>query len=636
MPTLTLPGNDTMDVEPGTQVREVMDQINLPPGEYIAAKLNGNWVDLYHEIEEDADFALIPLESEDGLYILRHSTAHLTAQAVLRLFPDAKLGVGPPIDDGFYYDFKVDEPFTPEDLEAIEEEMETIVDEDHDIRREEVSEEEAMDLMNERGQDLKLELIEQFQEGETISIYRQGEFTDLCRGPHLTSTGEIKTFKLQRATGAYWRGDERRDQMQRIYGTAFPDQDALEEHLERIEKAKQRDHRKLGQQLDLFDFTEHAPAHPIFLPNGTTVYNELIDYIRQWYWEQDYQEVKTPQIYRTSLWEQSGHADAYEDNMYFIEDGEEGVKPMNCPGHTLIFNRDVRSYRDLPIRYADFGRLHRQERSGVTHGLTRVMSFQQDDAHIFCTPDQIDVEVGKVINMILAVYEDFGFDDVSISLSTRPQDSIGGDEMWKNAHDALAAAMDGQEIDYEIDEGEGAFYGPKIDFHVHDALGRDWQIGTIQLDFSMPKRFDLEYVDEEDNRQRPVMIHRAVFGSIERFLGILIEHYGGAFPFWLAPEQVRILPISEHQREYAEELTQRLKDEGIRVHLDDRDETLSYRIRNGEKQKVPYLLIVGDDEVEAQTVSVRDRDEGDIGEKSVDAFVQEHCDQSAPEPKPAE
>ncbi len=624
-----------MTVEPGTQVREVMDQINLPPGEYIAAKLNGNWVDLYHQIQKDAEFELIPLESEDGLYILRHSTAHLTAQAVLRLFPDAKLGVGPPIDDGFYYDFKVDEPFTPDDLDAIEEEMQTIVEEDHDIRREEVSEEKAIDIMEDRGQNLKLELIEQFQEGETISIYRQGEFTDLCRGPHLTSTGQIKTFTLQRATGAYWRGDERRDQMQRIYGTAFPDEDALQEHLERIEEAKKRDHRKLGQQLDLFDFTEHAPAHPIFLPNGTTVYNELIDYIRQWYWQQDYQEVKTPQIYRTSLWEQSGHADAYEENMYFIEDGEEGVKPMNCPGHALIFNRDVRSYRDLPIRYADFGRLHRRERSGVTHGLTRVMSFQQDDAHIFCTPDQIDVEVGKVINMILTVYEDFGFDDVSISLSTRPQDSIGGDDMWQNAHDALSDAMDAQDINYQIDEGEGAFYGPKIDFHVHDALGRDWQIGTIQLDFSMPKRFDLEYVDEQDDRQRPVMIHRAVFGSIERFLGILIEHYGGAFPFWLAPEQVRILPISEHQREYAEQLTKRLKEEGIRVHLDDRDETLSYRIRNGEKQKVPYLLIVGGDEVEAETVSVRDREEGDIGEQSLDEFIQEHCDLSAPEPKPA-
>ncbi len=632
MPTLSLPGGDRMDVEPGTEVQEVMDRINLPPGEYVAGKINGNWVDLYHEIEEDGEFELIPLESEDGLYILRHSTAHLTAQAVLRLFPGAKLGIGPPIDEGFYYDFKVDDPFTPEDLEAIEDEMKTIVEEDHDIRREEVSEAEAVEIMEDHDQDLKLELIEQFQEGETISIYRQGEFTDLCRGPHLTSTGQIKTFTLQRATGAYWRGDERRAQMQRIYGTAFPDEGALEDYLERIEKAKQRDHRKLGRQLDLFDFTEHAPAHPIFLPAGTTVYNELIDYIRQWYWEQNYQEVKTPQIYRTSLWEKSGHADAYEENMYFIEDQQEGVKPMNCPGHALIFKRDVRSYRDLPLRYADFGRLHRRERSGVTHGLTRVMSFQQDDAHIFCTPDQINEEVGKVVDMILTVYKDFGFDDVSISLSTRPQDAIGGDEMWDHAHSALSSAMDRKEIDYEIDEGEGAFYGPKIDFHVQDALSRDWQIGTIQLDFSMPKRFDLEYIDEEDNRCRPVMIHRAVFGSIERFLGILIEHYGGAFPFWLAPEQVRILPISEHQQEYAEQITQRLKREGVRVQLDDRDETLSYRIRNGEKQKVPYLLIVGDDEVEDGTVSVRDREEGDLGAEPLEAFLEQRCEQSAPEP----
>jgi len=632
MPELTLPGGDSLEVAPGTQVRDLMDEINLPPGEYVAAKINGEQVDLYHEIEEDGSFELIPLESEEGLYILRHSTAHLTAQAVLRLFPDAQLGVGPPIDDGYYYDFNVEEPFTPEDLEAIESEMETIVEEDHDIRREEVSEDEAMSIMQDRGQDLKLELIEQFQEGETISIYRQGEFVDLCRGPHLESTGDVRTFKLQRVTGAYWRGDERRDQMQRIYGTAFPSGDELEEHLEKIEKAKQRDHRKLGQQLDLFDFTDHAPAHPIFLPNGTVLYNELTDYIRQWYWEQDYEEVKTPQIYRTDLWEKSGHADAYEENMFFIEGEEEGVKPMNCPGHALIYARDIRSYRDLPIRYADFGRLHRQERTGVTHGLTRVKSFQQDDAHIFCTPDQINEEVGKVIDMVLSVYEDFGFEDVDVSLSTRPPDSIGSDRRWKKARTGLSSAMENQGLSYEIDEGEGAFYGPKIDFHVNDALGRGWQIGTIQLDFSMPERFDLEYIDENDDRKRPVMIHRAAFGSIERFLGILIEHYGGAFPFWLAPEQVRVLPISEDQQSYAREVTGRLKSAGIRVEIDDRDETLSYRIRHGEKQKIPYLLIVGDNEVEDETVSVRDREEGDQGATPLKDFVETLRDQTRPGP----
>ncbi len=632
MPELSLPGGDKLEVEEGTTVEEVKEMINLPPGDYIAGKINGRTVDLYHEITEDAEFELVSLDSDDGLYILRHSTAHLTAQAVCRLFPDAQLGVGPPIDNGFYYDFKVDQPFTPEDLEKIEEEMHNIVEENLAIQRREVPEEEAVEVMADRDQELKLELIEQFQEGEVISLYEQGEFVDLCRGPHLSETGEIRTFELQRVTGAYWRGDETRDQMQRIYGTAFPTDEQLQEYLESVEKAKQRDHRKLGQQLSLFDFTDHAPAHPIFLPNGTTIYNELKSYIREWYREQNYEEVISPQIYRSSLWEKSGHADAYEENMYFIEEEEEGVKPMNCPGHALIYARDLRSYRDLPIRYADFSRLHRKERSGVTHGLTRVRSFQQDDAHIFCTPEQVNEEVGNVIDMVMSIYEDFAFEDVETALSTRPPKSIGSDEMWERAEGDLAGALKDRGIDFERDEGEGAFYGPKIDFYVSDALNREWQLGTIQLDFSMPERFDLEYVDPEDNRERPVMIHRAVFGSIERFIGILIEHYGGNFPFWLAPEQVRVLPVSEDQSEYARDVRDQLHDAGVRVQVDDRDETLSYRIREGEKQKVPYLLIVGDREVEDGTVSVRDREEGDIGAVSVSAFIKKTEEEPVPGP----
>lgn len=610
---VTLPDETTLELPEDSTVQDAAEKIDYHFGTVVGGKIDGEWVDASEPLEHGCEVSIIPLDSEEGRYMLRHTTAHVTAQAVCRLYPEAQLGVGPPIDNGYYYDFKVDDPFTPEDLEKIETEMEKIIESDLKIHRKEVSEDEAREIMQDRDQDLKLELIDQFQEGTVISMYEQGEFIDLCRGPHLPSTGCIPSWQVQRATGAYWRGDETRDQMQRIYGTAFPSESELEEHLERIEEAKKRDHRRLGQKLSLFDFSEVAPAHPIFLPKGTILYNKLIEHIREKYDRYGYQEVKTPQLYRKELWEQSGHAENYRENMYFLEDGEEGIKPMNCPAHTLIFSRDIRSYNDLPIRMADFGRLHRRERSGVTHGLTRVRSFQQDDAHIFCTPEQVQEEVRSVIQMMSEVYNEFEFDDTKIFLATRPPKSIGSDEMWNEAQTSLKQALENADKSFEIEEEDGAFYGPKVDFYVSDVLDRDWQLGTIQLDFALPERFDLEYITPDDTRERPVMIHRALLGSLERFLGILIEHYGGEFPLWLAPEQIRILPVSEQQSDYAAEIADKLSEESFRNHVDDRDETLSYRIRQGELQKVPYLLIVGDREVEAGNVSIRTREEGDIG-----------------------
>ncbi|MBI4297443.1 MAG: threonine--tRNA ligase [Chloroflexi bacterium] len=536
---------------------------------------------------------------------MRHSASHVMAEAVLSLFPEAKLGIGPPTEDGFYYDFDLPRPLTPEDLENIEKRMQGTVAQDLPFVRREIDRETVRELFS--RQPFKLELIDGIPVGEGLSTYTHGSFTDLCEGPHVESTGKIKAVKLLSVAGSYWRGDERRPMLQRIYGTAYESQEALAEHLKRLEEAARRDHRKLGRELELFMFDPIAPASPFFLPKGAVVYNLLVAYVRSLYQRYGYQEVITPQIFSTELWKRSGHYDNYRDNMFFtaVEDREYGVKPMNCPGHALMYASKLRSYRDLPVRYADFGRLHRFERSGVTHGLTRVRTFSQDDAHIFCAPEQIYQEVERFIQMVLESYRLFRFLEVRVALSLRPERRVGSDDMWSRAEEALEEVLHAMEMPFERKPGEGAFYGPKIDFFVPDALGREWQLGTVQLDFSMPERFDLEYVAEDGAKRRPVMIHRAMLGTIERFLGVLIEHYGGVFPFWLAPVQGVVVPIADRHGEYAKALQQRLAGKGYRVEVDLRSERMNLKIREAQIQKVPYMLIVGDEESSHGTVTVR-------------------------------
>ena len=549
---------------------------------------------------------------------LRHSAAHVMAGAVTSLFPDAKLGIGPPTEDGFYYDFLVDRPFTPEDLEAIDARMREDLAKNLPFEFGELSPKDSNERFSD--QQFKLEIIEEVPADEPITTYRHGEFEDLCRGPHVESTGAIPAFKLLSVAGAYWRGDERRPMLQRIYGTAFESQDALDDYLKRLEEAQRRDHRKLGTELGLFLFDPIAPASPFFLPKGATVYNLLVNYVRELYQRYGYQEVITPQVFSTELWKRSGHYDTYRENMLFIQidDREYGIKPMNCPAHALMYGAQLHSYRELPVRYADFGRLHRYERSGVTHGLTRVRTFSQDDAHIFCTPEQIAEETHGFIQMLTEAYELFHFDDLRIALSLRPEKRIGSDEMWDRAEAALEAVLRDSQSTYQSKPGEGAFYGPKIDFFVPDALGREWQLGTIQLDFSLPERFDLEYVAEDGSRRRPVVLHRAIVGSLERFLGILIEHYAGAFPAWLAPVQAVVIPITDRHLEYASQVQSRLASKGLRVETDARNERMNAKVRQAQLQKVPYMLIVGDREVEQGAVAVRLRSGQDHGAMSLD------------------
>ncbi len=557
----------------------------------------------------------------DYRHRLRHSTAHVMAGAVLELFPEAKLAIGPSIEDGFYYDFQVSRPFTPEDLETIEERMRREITADVAFERHELSRDEAEKQF--AGQPFKLEIIEGIPGDVAISTYRHGGFEDLCEGPHVESTAAIAAFNLLSVAGAYWRGDENQPMLQRIYGTAFESQEALDSHLSMLEEAQRRDHRVLGKELGLFMMDPIAPASPFFLPKGTIVYNLLINYVRELYQRYGYQEVITPQIFDSELWKRSGHYENYQENMYFIqvEEREYGVKPMNCPGHALIYASDLRSYRDLPMRIADFGRLHRYERSGVTHGLTRVRSFVQDDAHIFCTTEQIQAEVKGFIQMLTEAYTLLHFDDIRVALSLRPEKRIGADEVWDSAEAALEAVLNDTGMAYESKPGEGAFYGPKIDFFVPDALGREWQLGTIQLDFSMPERFDLEYVAEDGTRQRPVMLHRAMLGAIERFMGILIEHFGGAFPVWLAPVQAVIIPIADRHLEYARTVETRLAAAGIRIEVDDRGERMNAKVRHAQLQKVPYMLIVGDREAEDDAVSVRLRSGENPGPTPVESAL---------------
>jgi threonyl-tRNA synthetase len=555
----------------------------------------------------------------DKLATIRHTASHIMAQAVTRLYPGVKLAIGPAIDNGFYYDFDTDTPITQEALSAIEAEMKKIIKENLQIRRFELPREEAKALM--KDQPYKLELIDELPEGEVISFYKQGEFVDLCAGPHLRYTSQLKAYKLINVTGAYWRGDEKNKMLQRVYGTAFENKDSLNAYLEALEEAKKRDHRKLGKELDLFMMVDEGPGFPFFLPKGMIIRNLLEDFWRQEHEKAGYEEIKTPIILNEALWHQSGHWDHYQDNMYFttIDEGNYAVKPMNCPGGILAYKRRMWSYRDLPIRMAEMGLVHRHELSGTLHGLMRVRCFTQDDAHIYMLPEQIHDEVLNVIRLIDRIYKVFGF-AYRVELSTRPENFMGEVEQWDVATEALRSALESYGCEYKVNEGDGAFYGPKIDFHLVDSIGRSWQCGTLQLDFQMPERFELEYVGVDGERHRPVMIHRAIYGSLERFIGILIEHYAGAFPLWLAPEQVRVLPITDRCHDYAMEVLEELRKKGIRAEMDTRNEKIGYKIREAQMQKLPLMLLIGDKEVEAKTVSVRDRVKGDLGAMSLSDF----------------
>ena len=552
---------------------------------------------------------LSPEEKQEYRDRLRHSTAHVLAEAVTKLFPDAQLTIGPPIEDGFYYDFAVPEPFTPDDLKKIEKEMRNSIKANTEFAERETSRDEALELVGDNK--YKVEILEGILADERVTFcsHSDGAFEDLCRGGHMERTGDIKAYKLLSTAGAYWRGDENNAMLQRIYGTAWESRDAQKAYLKRLEEAEKRDHRKLGRQLGLFFFDPIAPASPFFLPKGAQVMNGLIEYVKELYDKYGYQEVMTPQIFNTDLWKKSGHLDVYAENMYFVEvdEREFGVKPMNCPAGAMIYAADSHSYRDLPMRLADFGRLHRNERSGVTHGLTRVRSFVQDDAHIFCTLDQIGDEINSFLQMLNEAYETLGFESYRLELSLRPEKRVGSEEMWDRAEDALNEILDASGVEYKAESGEGAFYGPKIDIFVPDAIGRHWQLGTVQLDFSLPERFDLEYAAEDGSRQRPVVIHRAMYGSLERFLGVLIEHLSGAFPLWLAPVQAVVVPIADRHIDYCHNVGAELESAGVRVVVDDSNDRMNAKIRQAQLQKVPYMLVAGDQEIEAGTLAVRTR-----------------------------
>ena len=610
-----------MDVESGVNALDLSGKISKElKKEALAARLNGRVISLVTPIEEEGVLEIIGFNDEDGRRTLRHTASHVLAQAVKHLRPEAKLAIGPAIENGFYYDFDVDEPFTPEFLAQVEKEMQKLIKLNERVERFELPRAEALELM--KDEPYKVELINDLPEGETISFYRQGDFTDLCAGPHLPSTGKIKAVKLTSIAGAYWRGSEKNKMLQRIYGTAFTNREELDAYLARIEEAKKRDHRKLGRQLDLFDIREEGPGFPFFYPKGMVLRNQLEDYWREIHRKHGYEEIKTPIMLNRALWERSGHWDHYQENMYTtkIDDVDFAIKPMNCPGGILVYERKKWSYRDLPIRSGELGLVHRHELSGALHGLMRVRCFTQDDAHIFMTPDQIRDEIKGVCQLIDEVYKVFGF-EYPVELSTRPENSIGTDEMWELATDGLRGALDDLGVKYVVNEGDGAFYGPKIDFHLTDCLGRTWQCGTIQLDMNLPERFDLTYTGPDGQEHRPVMIHRVVFGSIERFIGILIEHFAGAFPVWLAPEQVRVVPISEAHHEYADAVAARLDAAGIRVSDDKRSEKMGYKIRQAQLEKIPYMLVVGAQEVENGTVSVRTRKGENVGSMQLDDFI---------------
>ena len=619
---ITLKDGSVMEVEKGTSVLDVAKKISEGLARVAMCGLvNGEVKDLRYELNEDSELNICTFDSLEGKKAYWHTTSHILAQAVKRLYPDVKLAIGPSIDNGFYYDFDTEITFTPEILEKLEAEMTKIIKEDLEIKKFTLPREEAIKFMKDKNEDYKVELIEDLPEGEEISFYEQGEFVDLCAGPHLMSTGKVKAIKLQHVSGAYWRGNENNKMLQRIYGISFPKKSELDSYLEMLEEAKKRDHKKLGKQLELFMIAPEGPGFPFFLPKGMVLRNILEDFWRNIHKENGYQEIKTPVILNEELWHRSGHWDHYKENMYTtkIDDVDYGIKPMNCPGGMLVYKNKMHSYRELPIRAGELGLVHRHEKSGELNGLFRVRCFTQDDAHIFCLPTQIESEISNLMKLIDTVYSIFGF-DYTVELSTRPEDSMGSDEEWELAENSLKKALESQGVPYKINEGDGAFYGPKIDFHIKDCLGREWQCGTIQLDFQMPERFDLTYIGEDGEKHRPVMLHRVIFGSIERFIGILIEHYAGAFPVWLAPVQVKILPIADAHVEYAKKLQEEFSKKGIRVELDDREEKIGYKIREAQLEKVPYMAVVGDKEIAANAIGLRSRTDGDLGQISIEDF----------------
>ncbi|CAH1055660.1 threonine--tRNA ligase [Paenibacillus pseudetheri] len=624
---VTLQNGTIREVLQGTTIKEAAGAISTSlKKSAVAGIIDGRSVDLNQAIEHDCQLEIVTLDSKEGLEIYRHSTAHIMAQAIKRIYGDkgVQLSIGPVIEDGFYYDIDIETPLSMDDLVAIEQEMARIIHENHPIVRRVVPRAEAIKLFEAMNEPLKLELIRDLPEDTVLSIYDQGEFSDLCRGPHLPSTGLVKAFKLLNVAGAYWRGDSNNKMLQRIYGTAFPKKAQLEEHLLFLEEAKKRDHRKLGKELELFMFSEEAPGMPFYLPKGMTIRTELENFARELQRQRDYDEVRTPLMMNNRLWEQSGHWDHYKDNMYFtnVDETKFALKPMNCPGHMMIYKNNLHSYRELPIRIAEFGQVHRHEFSGALNGMMRVRTFCQDDAHLFVLPEQIEDEISRVISLIDHIYQVFGF-EYKIELSTRPADYMGSEELWDLAEQSLQSVLDNLGIEYRVNEGDGAFYGPKIDFHILDALKRSWQCGTIQLDWQMPEKFDLTYIGEDNLKHRPVVIHRAVYGSIDRFMGIITEHYAGAFPLWLAPVQAKLLPVSENYVAYAFQVKQSLEQAGIRVEVDIRNEKLGYKIREAQLEKAPYMLILGENEKNSGSVSVRKRGEGDLGSKSIQEIVEQ-------------
>ena len=622
---ITFPDGRTEEFPAGVTGLDILQKLPRKLAkEATGIKVNGKVQSLPEPINEDAEIQILTFEDKEGREVFWHSAAHLMAQAIKRLFPEAKLGIGPPIEDGFYYDIDLDRPITPDDFPLIEKEMAKIVDEDYPIVRKELTREEALDFFRKIHEDLKIELIEELE--EDISAYSQGEFTDLCRGPHLPSTGRIgKHFKLLNVAGAYWRGDEHNKMLQRLYATAYPKKKLLEEHLHRLEEAKKRDHRKLGRELDLFSIQETIGNGLILWhPKGARVRRILEEFVIQEHYKHGYELIYTPHIAKLHLWETSGHTGFYRENMFspmVVDEVEYQLKPMNCPFHITIYKSHLRSYRDLPMRLFELGTVYRYERSGVLHGLMRVRGFTQDDAHIFCTPDQLNDEILKVLDFTLFILRTFGFEKYEIFLSTRPEKYVGTLENWERATNALQQALETRKLSYEIDPGEGVFYGPKIDIKIKDTLGRSWQCSTIQVDFNLPERFQVEYIGEDGQPHQPIMVHRALLGSIERFFGVLIEHYAGAFPLWLAPIQVQVIPITERQHAYAREIFEQLRQAGIRAELDVRSEKVGYKIREAEVQKIPYMVIVGDKEVESGKISVRRKGEGDLGQMELSAFL---------------
>ncbi len=624
MPDIRLPDGAIRKFDQPVTVTELAQSIG--PGlarAALAGKVNGKLVDTSHRIESDADVAIITEKDREGVDLLRHSTAHLLAHAVKELYPDAQVTIGPVIEDGFYYDFAFKRPFTPEDLAAIEKRMQEIAKRDIKVERQVMPRDEAVKFFKEQGEHYKAEIIAAIPGGEAISLYRQNNFIDLCRGPHVPSTGKLKVFKLMRVAGAYWRGDSKNEMLQRIYGTAWGKKEDQDAYLHRLEEAEKRDHRKLGKQLELFHTQEEAPGMVFWHPRGWVIWQCIEQYMRRVLDQNGYAEVRAPQVLDVSLWKRSGHWDNFRENMFFTESESRdyAVKPMNCPGHVQIFNQGLKSYRDLPLRLAEFGSCHRNEPSGALHGLMRVRSFTQDDAHIFCTEAQVEPEVIGFIDLLQRVYADFGFEEILVKLSTRPVKRVGTDAQWDKAEAALKMALERKGLKYDLQPGEGAFYGPKIEFSLKDSIGRVWQCGTMQLDFSMPERLGAEYVGEDNSRHAPVMLHRAVLGSFERFIGILIEHHAGAMPLWLAPVQVAVLNITAQQGGYAESVVQGLKQAGFRAVSDLRNEKISYKIREHSLQKLPYQVIVGDKEVAAQMVAVRTRKGEDLGQMSLADFV---------------